>query len=44
MVDDTLSVASPEALDACLSDLFAAAVVSVVGRNVANAGLQPGAV
>ncbi len=42
MVGDTLSVGSPEALEACLTDLFAVAGVFVVGGDVANAGVQPG--
>jgi hypothetical protein len=44
MVGDTLVVGSPEALDACLTDLFAAALVFFVGGDVANAGVHPGAV
>ena len=44
MVGETLSVGSPEALEACLTDLFAVAGVFVVGGDVADAGVQPGPV
>jgi hypothetical protein len=44
MVGDTLVVGSPEALKACLADVFAAAGVFVVGGDVADAGVQPDAV
>jgi hypothetical protein len=44
MVGEALVVGSPEALEACLTDGVAAAVVFVVGGDVADAGVQSGAV
>ena len=41
MVGDTLVVGAPEALDACLSGLFAASFVFVVGGGVADALAEP---
>jgi len=41
MVGETLLVGSPEALDACLTDVFAAPGVLVVRRDVADGFVQP---